>query len=401
MNFQKDVKPTPLIYAFVIPGTFFIFFSLFGFFGELPIMLYVGIFFYFLYFVAIFYEKHVSDHLVLVNEPKKIRMYPGEEGELTFTLEQRGLLPIIGAKLIITYSQVIDVNRKTFENLDHTAVVEIPITLLSFDRKKIKIPFTAKQRGVCHIYSIRLNVPNILGLGTIYLTYGRKYKTEVIVYPLLKRVYGLEMMEPKRNGDHFSRNSIYEQPILPVGTRNYLAGDPFNRLHWKASAKLGQLQTKVVEKVNQLSWLLIINVGQYQSSKIEENLKHAAFICKYATEYNIPFEIFINIPSKTSVPFYHLPLGSGKNHYTNALETLARVNRYGLTMSYSAMLRYIDRANKPPYIIQIGECNDEDIMLFRRWRNQGHVVYQLNHTDQASLKPLNMDERGEMYGKIG
>ncbi|MGM8214748.1 DUF58 domain-containing protein [Bacillaceae bacterium W0354] len=401
MNFHKESRKATFFYGLTIPGAFFIFFSLFGMFGNLPIILFVGILFFILYFAVNFYDERVHEHLELKNDVQKIRLYPGEEGEITFTLLQRGFLPIIGAKLIITYDRVIDVKREKTHSHDYTGVVEIPLTILSFEEKKITIPFEAIHRGVARIRSVKLNIPNLLGLGHIYLTFNPMYKTEVIVYPTIKKVNQLDIMEPKRNGEHQSKHSIFEQPILPVGTRDYIPGDSFNRIHWKASARQGQLQTKIVEKVNQLSWLILINVRKNTNETpeyIEEYLKHVAYIAKYATELNIPLEIYMNIPSKVNDPFYHLPLGQGKNHYMHALETLARVNRHGMSMSYSAMVRYIDRRDKPPYIIQLGDYSSFDMKYFKKWLEQGHSIYTIYDMNTAQIQPLIFNERGEVHG---
>ncbi|MGP4073923.1 DUF58 domain-containing protein [Piscibacillus sp. B03] len=346
-----------------------------------------------MFFVSHFYEKHVDDYLILENPNRKIRSYPGDEEQLNLTLIQKGILPILNAKLVIKYDMVLE-STYDVRKEEQTETVEVPITLLSFERKELSLPVFAKRRGIGKIRVIRLVIPNILGFSEIDLLYNLYHKQEIVIYPSLKEVKGVELIKPRNNGDHQAKHSIYEQPLLQYGTRPYDHGDPFNRIHWKATAKRNELQTKVVEKVNQLSWTLMINVktvyGTGMIEKTEQMLEHVAYLCRFATERQIPFEIYINVRGKGGVPYVHLPLGEGNQHLMNALELLARINPLGLTAPYKHTLSYVHQQGKSPYIIQIGDLEENHIAVLKRWEQQGHSVYNVEINNlTAKLVPLN------------
>ncbi|GEL78805.1 DUF58 domain-containing protein [Tenuibacillus multivorans] len=393
--FRKETKSSDIYVWLTIPGGLFIFFSFFQSFGTYPMLMFAGALLLFIYWFSRFYEKHVDDYLVMDNPVRKIRSYPGEEEQLEITLSQQGILPILNARLEITYDHVLESKLSDQTNHPHTETVEIPMTLLSFEKKNLILPVQSKHRGAGKIRTIKLSIPNLMGFSWIDLYYNRLYKQEVVVYPKLENVAGLDLLDPKNNGDQQVKHSIYEQPILQIGTRDYVSGDPFNRIHWKLTARKQQLQTKIVEKVNQLSWCFLINIkvqhGVNVFSEIEKYLEHTAYMCRYATEHQIPFEIYINVRGLKGVPYVHLPLGKGKNHYMHALELLARVNPIGITAQYDRTLQYVDRQNKPPHIIHIGMLEESHLKMFNQWMHQGYSVYSVQTSAQeAKITPLHM-----------
>ncbi|SEP80381.1 DUF58 domain-containing protein [Piscibacillus halophilus] len=392
MMFRKNIRSSNIFIWLTIPGGIFILFSFFPAFGTFPILAFVGGLLIFLHFFSRFYEKHVDDYLTIDNPDHKVRSYPGDEEHIKLAIAQKGILPIINAKLMVTYDLVLESSYEGI-NKNRNKTVEIPFTLLSFEKKEISLPVLSKQRGIGKIRGIHIVVPNLLGFGDIELIFNHFYRQEIIIYPSLREVEGVHLLEARNNGDQQAKHSIYEQPLLQYGTRQYVNGDPFNRIHWKATAKRDELQTKVVEKVNQLSWCFVINVkteyGAPMIQQIERVLEHTAYLCRLATQKQIPYELYINVRGFQGVPYLHLPLGNDQKHLMNTLELLARINPLDLTAPYIQVLKHIDQQNKPPYIIHLGELEDEHISVLSRWKRQGSSVYYVDENDySAELIPL-------------
>jgi uncharacterized protein (DUF58 family) len=57
-------------------------------------------------------------------------------------------------------------------------------------------------------------------------------------------------------------NRIYDDPTRIVGAREYLPGDPLNRIHWKKSAQTGQLFAKLQEPSSVSGGTLILDLHQ-------------------------------------------------------------------------------------------------------------------------------------------
>jgi len=60
---------------------------------------------------------------------------------------------------------------------------------------------------------------------------------------------------------------LYEDPTRIAGVRSYQAGDPLNRVHWRATARTGKLHSKVYEptSVAGATLLLEFHCGAYDT----------------------------------------------------------------------------------------------------------------------------------------
>jgi len=58
---------------------------------------------------------------------------------------------------------------------------------------------------------------------------------------------GYELASRRPIGDIRMTHRLYEDPTRIAGIRAYEAGDPLNRVHWRATARAGSLQSKIYE----------------------------------------------------------------------------------------------------------------------------------------------------------
>jgi uncharacterized protein (DUF58 family) len=49
-----------------------------------------------------------------------------------------------------------------------------------------------------------------------------------------------------------------------MGARDYLYGDPFRQVHWKATAHMGRLQTRVCEHTSEPTAVIMLNVSTFE-----------------------------------------------------------------------------------------------------------------------------------------
>jgi len=69
----------------------------------------------------------------------------------------------------------------------------------------------------------------------------------VTVYPKILPLGGLVFPILRPSGEVRITHRAYEDPSRIRGVREYMQGDPLNRIHWKVSAKLAKLYSKVYE----------------------------------------------------------------------------------------------------------------------------------------------------------
>jgi len=71
--------------------------------------------------------------------------------------------------------------------------------------------------------------------------------TFVQVPPRIVALEGYNLSSRRPIGEIRLAHRLFEDPTRVAGVRNYQQGDPLNRIHWRASARVGQLQSRAYE----------------------------------------------------------------------------------------------------------------------------------------------------------
>jgi uncharacterized protein (DUF58 family) len=83
----------------------------------------------------------------------------------------------------------------------------------------------------------------------------------LLVYPLIVPIEALGQPLPALFGGGATPFRLFEDPLRVMGTRDYVPGDDPRRIHWKATARSGTLQSKVYEYQNQQCVLVLLDTG--------------------------------------------------------------------------------------------------------------------------------------------
>ncbi len=345
------------------------------------LLIFIALLFVVIYVIGRFYEKHVDDFLEIDTARTQQRMDPGDEGEIEIVIRQKGILPLLLATLSLELDDAIELaSGKTHRRRNRT-FIERPFSLLFWEEKKIRLPFTAKHRGISKIRSLEISVTNPFNLNRIYLTVENINLLEVLVYPEQSVFPGMDEIKPKGKGEHPTRQSLYIDRTRTISTRPYMAGDPFNRIHWKASAKEGDLQVKVDENVGHISWMFILNIKVHRNDEeaFEEMIKKLTYMVYVAAREGIAYSFFINIPSLNQAPYIHLSEGIGRKQLGTTLELLARVEGGTFTIPYERLLGIILRKEQIPTDVIFVETADQlDSMHAQLFERKGARVHHLD-----------------------
>ncbi|WP_449539822.1 hypothetical protein [Ferdinandcohnia sp. Marseille-Q9671] len=352
-----------------------------GIISQVFLLIFVGVLFLVFVYANRFYLKHIGHKMGVSIDKESIKLFKGEQSEFSLTFKQEGLLPIFNGQIRLTVDDVIGFQdeRKMLET--EQIELSLPITLLGRQSYTLTLPFEGRLRGVAKVRSLEVRIPHLFGFGEVYLHYTKPLDYETIIYSSPETVGGIEKIIPKNQGDYRIRSSYYEDKTAIVGTRGYVSTDPFNRIHWKASARTTTLQTKLFDKTAQFSWTVIINVRE---SKLEQYLSGLTYLLETATVKNIPFEVFVNVRRAGKTPFIHLPLGTGKEHLAKALELIARLSKHSVTIPFHFMIHGIQRQQLlSPYIIMIGELEENEQLLLRGFARKGVGCFTLFENEET------------------
>jgi len=383
MSWRKEIQGVNSIEGFFVVASVLLVISLFQ---SSYLLMFIGSFLFILSRMSISYLNHVADHLELENEKETIRLSVGEETNLLIKISQLSRLPIFHATLRVRLEPIIETGLPTRSDKED---IEISIPIYLKGREAVQIPLNIKAvtRGVTRIKSLDLIIPNFFGLGSVNLSYNRFLHKELVIYPTPIPVPNTErLIATKSHGYYPTRSSIYEQVLAPIGTRDYVYTDSFQRIHWKASAKTQVLQTKVFERTADYSWTFIINIRKPNTSNIHlgivENYEaiasNVAYLAQYASKKGIDFELFVNLHMVGGISVYHLPLGGGAQQLAKVLDLLARVSNKSYTQPINRLLRSVEKQQgNSPVVIFCGPFGDEGKYYFSKMQKKGQKVYIL------------------------
>ncbi|MGE8206693.1 DUF58 domain-containing protein [Heyndrickxia sp. NPDC080065] len=339
-------------------------------------------------FIHQFYLNQIGKNLYLDNKKEMSRLNIGEHGEWLFTFMNQGF-PIVKGTLSIAFDDCIE--PTTFPYIKNRSFneVTIPFKAWTNEQVEVRIPFVAVKRGVSHIYKLEVKINHLFGSGVVLLNYNDIIKMKKLVYPSRKMIPFMKEQPILLHGFQQSKNSLFNDPLQPIGTREYVNGDSFQHIHWKATARMQQLQTKVFQNIGARTWLFVMNISERHSitHDLENLINYTAFLIEQAVKENIPFAIAINVRTHGEIPYYYLSEGEGRIQRQKAYEMLSMLSIHSFPFPHHIMLKDLDKkGNIHPVVIHIGECTS--------MTNQVLLAYKMKNSSIFNVETVN--EQGVM-----
>ncbi|MCE5229861.1 DUF58 domain-containing protein [bacterium] len=141
--------------------------------------------------------------------------------------------------------------------------------------------------------------PLILETGDVFGLF-RRCRVEprrdfVTVLPRYSVLTDFEAGRQPRLGNLAAARSIFEDPTLPRGVREYRRGDPLKRIHWKSSARTGALRTRLFDPVieagatvvldfHKEAWAEARSFEKFSQPPAEQAVEIAATVCRFLSD---------------------------------------------------------------------------------------------------------------------
>ncbi|WP_408006671.1 DUF58 domain-containing protein [Pseudalkalibacillus sp. A8] len=359
---------------------------IFALYGKSYLMFWAGILIGLSSYLSIYYMDVLTRKLFYPNPKEKIRMFPGDETPWRLTVSNHSRLPVFNTKLRLLMTNDAEfTNVKPSEERRNANEYILPVSYFPKEEKCITFNVKGLKRGVAKFSNLEFHVSDLLSLASVKMINDRLVQTEFIIYPTILPVSGVEDLIKLQQGTRPVPSSLYEDHTLVVGTRDYLPGDSFQRIHWKASARMEEMQTKLHEKTVSQSWTIFMNVildpkevaRVGESELLERQISYTAYLCQYAVQNHIPFEIYVNIKTMGRLPYLHLEIGEGKPHLVKALELLARLNINSIKMPMFRVLSLFNRQQIDSTVVILLGDDQTDSAFYNRWIRQGINLHKV------------------------
>lgn len=264
--------------------------------------------------------------------------FPGEITEVEIVMENRKWLPV-------TWIQVEDNWPFAFSPTQEDVLAESngdpnegvlvnAYSLRWYERVRRRYELKAHRRGVYEI-----GPANILS-GDPFSLFERLVVTEerrhyLVVYPQLIPLeeLGFPLHDPL--GDRRVKRRLFEDPSRVIGIRDHQPRDTFRDIHWKATARAGQLQSKIYEPTRGINVVFAVNIASFEHfwrgvwpDMMEYTLSVAASLANWAAEQDYAFGLVCNGAYARADQPVRIPPGRRSNQLRMVLEALAGVKYF-------------------------------------------------------------------------
>ncbi|BCB03143.1 DUF58 domain-containing protein [Bacillus sp. KH172YL63] len=337
------------------------------------------------------YLGKVGKGVFVDNLPKRVRLHCDEEGYWEIEVGNHGI-PIWGATLKLSFKDIVVPTAHPYESYHGNMIeVYIPFSLMKGKKGSVRIPIKGNRRGLCRFTKVQLIIPHLFGSGKVIMDLQDQIPSAMMVFPAPSPVKFLQDQDSNRFGDVSTPNSLFFDVFQPMGTREYVTGDRFQDIHWKASARTGHLQTKIYAPSIKKEWMIAINLSDRYAitARLESIIKHVSYLMHAAVEQNITFSLVLNARSLGATPFYFLPPGTGRKHQQKALELLATLSTDEFTVPFHIVLQHLHlRQLAPSVFIVAGVLNSKEEERLRKMAMKEPDIYRLNSDEEQGVVTL-------------
>ena len=179
--------------------------------------------------------RFALDRMELERHCSRVKAEIGEDATVSVEVRNRKALPV--PWLIV--EDVIP------ERLDADGERALAVLMLPFRRRSMRYRVKCKYRGYHQIGPTVLESGDFFGLVRRFLTGSER--NFITVYPRVVPIghWGIRTKRPI--GEVVVRQRLHEDPTRVGGVRHYQRGDPLNRIHWRATARTGELHSRIYE----------------------------------------------------------------------------------------------------------------------------------------------------------
>jgi uncharacterized protein (DUF58 family) len=261
------------------------------------------------------------------------RAFVGETVDLRLAVVNRKPLPVGWLRLIERVPSTLPVEGVEVMATSVPTVGEIRLVLaLRWYEQVIRsYRLHCQRRGFYAFGPVEMEAGDIFGL------FSRKRRIEarewLIVYPRVESLADLGLPPKEPFGPVKASTPLFEDPIRTVGVRDHRAEDGFRRIHWKATARRQQLQSRVYEPATGHNLVLMLNVATlakhwqgYIPEQLERVVSVAASIAAHAGEQRWPVGIIANGALPASDQAIKVLPGRSPGQLTRIMEALAAVS---------------------------------------------------------------------------
>ncbi len=282
-----------------------------------------------LYWVEKYSLVHGLDHVSFKTSLDKMLVEPDEPFTWTMTVKN-------DKWMMVPYLRVMELVPRglrfadTDQEVEQKGIMGLRSVLYLAGRQKTELVRNVKllERGRYFFRGSSVECGDFLGYQTSMENYPEM--AEIVVKPRAYPHGEISLLLGGYLGDYAVRNSLFEDPVLTIGFREYTGREPFRSISWTQSARHNRLLVKQQEPVADLSCTVLLNTecsrGKYVSMLLEQTYSMVRSLCEELEKKKISYDFYTNGTIAGAMGNWkRVEEGLGANHLETVLEGLGRM----------------------------------------------------------------------------
>lgn len=282
-----------------------------------------------LYWVEKYSLVHGLDHVSFKTSLDKMLIEPDEPFTWTMTVKN-------DKWMMVPYLRVMELVPRglrfteTDQEVEQKGIMGLRSVLYLAGRQQTELVRNVKlsERGRYFFRGSSVECGDFLGYQTSMENYPEM--AEIVVKPRAYPHGEISLLLGGYLGDYAVRNSLFEDPVLTIGFREYTGREPFRSISWTQSARHNRLLVKQQEPVADLSCTVLLNTecsrGKYVSMLLEQTYSMVRSLCEELEKKKISYDFYTNGTIAGAMGNWkRVEEGLGANHLETVLEGLGRM----------------------------------------------------------------------------
>ncbi|MDO8751545.1 MAG: DUF58 domain-containing protein [Dehalococcoidia bacterium] len=188
-----------------------------------------------------------------------------------------------------------------------------------------------EHRGIFYLGPVRIRSGDLFGMSSTEMRMERDLL--LTVYPRVLPLVDSRLPFWEPYGNVRVRRTLFDDVTRPVGSRDYVVGDSLRYVHWKSTARLGRLQTRLFDASTTANFVLFFGVRTMEHplqgtipQLLEMGVLTTVALANYALEKGYPVGVYVNQTSRLTSHFLEVQPARHSEQLTRILEVMAQVH---------------------------------------------------------------------------
>ncbi|MDB5385181.1 MAG: conserved repeat protein [Planctomycetaceae bacterium] len=193
--------------------------------------------------VSRFLAREWIENITVERECSRTSVQIGEKAAVVVTIQNAGRLPVVWLLVEDSVPKQALLQRPPRIALEgkRVAIVQLPAR----GQKQLLYQVRFLMRGYYQIGPLLVESGDLFGLHRRFQIKTKPHY--VLVYPKVLPLTGYDLASRRPIGEVRLTHRLFEDPTRISGVRPYQQGDALNRIHWRATARTGELHCKMYE----------------------------------------------------------------------------------------------------------------------------------------------------------